>query len=72
MALESLLYNKYSVETDKWSYGVTLWEMFTLYDPHVNEAVRPYEEIEDNNEVKKIFDASLSTFVTSISNTIFY
>ncbi|KAL4236587.1 hypothetical protein ACF0H5_004972 [Mactra antiquata] len=35
MPLESILYNKFSTETDVWSFGVILWEIFSF-------ALQPY------------------------------
>lgn len=35
MPLESILYNKFSVESDVWSFGVLLWEIFSF-------ALQPY------------------------------
>ena len=72
MALESLLYEKYSFATDYWSYGVTLWEMFTLYDPHVDKAVTPYEEIKDNKEVENYFTRHYFTHVNILHNNILH
>ena len=44
MAIESISQLKYTRETDYWSYGVTLWEMFTVVDKeYPKHSVLPYE-----------------------------
>lgn len=45
MATESF-YGKFSVKTDVWSYGVTLWEIFTLCQ------TTPYDELNDQQLIK--------------------
>lgn len=35
MPLESILYNKYTLESDVWAFGVCLWEIFSF-------ALQPY------------------------------
>lgn len=43
MAPESILYGKFTVETDVWAYGILLWEIFTFgqqpYSGLTNEEV---------------------------------
>ena len=45
MATESY-YGKFSEKTDVWSFGVTMWELFTLANP------RPYSEMTDKEVIK--------------------
>jgi len=46
MAPESILNDKFSTESDIWSYGVVLWEIYSMgetpYSDHNNEEVRTY------------------------------
>lgn len=43
MAIEAISTLKYTVETDYWSYGVLLWEMFTVLCKEQNQKAQPYE-----------------------------
>lgn len=38
--------NIYTIETDYWSFGVTLWELFTvLNEKYEKKTALPYEDI---------------------------
>lgn len=52
MPLESILYNKYTVESDIWAYGVVLWEIFSF-------AIQPYFGLTHEEVVKFIKDGSM-------------
>ena len=43
-APESIKEQKFTAESDVWSYGVTIWEMFELWDSD-KESVTPYENL---------------------------
>ncbi|XP_063698723.1 tyrosine-protein kinase transmembrane receptor Ror2 [Culicoides brevitarsis] len=52
MPLESILYNKYTVESDIWAYGVCLWEIFSF-------AMRPYFGMSHEEVVKFIKEGNM-------------
>lgn len=46
MAIETIGNLKYTVETDYWSYGVLLWELFTVLNKdYPGSKVLPYDGI---------------------------
>lgn len=47
MPLESILYNKYAIETDVWAFGIVLWEIFSF-------ALQPYYGMSHEEVVKYI------------------
>lgn len=52
MPLESILYNKYTVESDVWAFGVCLWEIFSY-------ALQPYYGLTHEEVVKYIKDGNI-------------
>lgn len=52
MPLESILYNKYTVESDVWAFGVCLWEIFSF-------ALQPYYGMTHEEVVKFIKDGNV-------------
>ena len=50
MAVESIDSQIFSKETDYWSFGITVWEMFTLFDQEYSKArAFPYNDVSVKN-----------------------
>lgn len=54
MPLESILYNKYTLESDVWAYGVCLWEIFSF-------ALQPYYGMNHEEVVKYVKEGNKLT-----------
>lgn len=52
MPLESILYNKYTIESDVWAFAVCLWELFSF-------ALQPYYGMTHEEVVKYIKDGNV-------------
>lgn len=52
MPIESILYNKYTIESDVWAFGVCLWEIFSY-------ALQPYYGMTHEEVVKYIKDGNI-------------
>lgn len=52
MPLESILYNKYTLESDVWAYGVCLWEIFSF-------ALQPYFGMTHEEVVRFLKDGNM-------------
>lgn len=52
MPLESILYSKFTIESDIWAYGIVLWEIFAF-------ALQPYYGLTHEEVVKFIKDGNI-------------
>ncbi|XP_022235403.1 tyrosine-protein kinase transmembrane receptor Ror2-like [Limulus polyphemus] len=52
MPIESILYNKFTVESDVWAFGVVLWEIFSF-------ALQPYYGLTHEEVVKYVQDGNI-------------
>lgn len=66
MALESLMRLEFSTESDVWSYGVTLWEIFTFAEtpyPNCSWGKEFIDMLQSNGRLEKPKDANSTMFV---------
>ena len=52
MPLESILHNKYTIESDVWAFGVLLWEIFSF-------ALQPYYGLSHEEVVQYLKDGKV-------------
>ncbi|XP_055917209.1 tyrosine-protein kinase transmembrane receptor Ror2 [Eupeodes corollae] len=52
MPLESILYNKYTIESDVWAFGVCLWEIFSY-------ALQPYYGLTHEEVIKYVQEGNV-------------
>ncbi|KAL7304306.1 hypothetical protein TKK_0003106 [Trichogramma kaykai] len=64
MPLESILYNKYTVESDMWAFAVCLWEIFSF-------ALQPYYGMTHEEVVKYIKEGNVLQCPRKIHPTLF-
>lgn len=62
MPPESIMYRKFTTESDVWSLGVVLWEIFTY-------GKQPWYQL-SNNEVRKGLGEILPTTAAATTTTI--
>ncbi|KFB51903.1 hypothetical protein ZHAS_00020064 [Anopheles sinensis] len=70
MALESIFEHKFSVKTDVWSYGVLLWELFTLgLPPYPTFSVNDefFQKLKDGYRLEKPEYANEDIYYTMLS-----
>ncbi|XP_058124366.1 platelet-derived growth factor receptor beta-like [Anopheles ziemanni] len=70
MALESIFEHKFSIKTDVWSYGVLLWELFTLgMPPYPTLAVNDefFQKLRDGYRLDKPMYANEDIYATMLS-----
>lgn len=64
MPLESILYNKFTIESDCWAFGIVLWETFSF-------ALQPYYGMTHEEVVKFIKDGNVLGPPDSCPTTIY-
>lgn len=64
MPLESILYNKYTIESDVWAFGVCLWEIFSF-------ALQPYYGMTHEEVVKYIKEGNVLQCPDNTPKTIY-
>ncbi|EFN89657.1 tyrosine-protein kinase transmembrane receptor Ror2 [Harpegnathos saltator] len=65
MPLESILYNKYTVESDVWAFAVCLWEIFSF-------ALQPYYGMTHEEVVKYIKEGDVLRCPDNTPQSIYY
>lgn len=64
MPLESLVYNRFTIESDVWAFGVVLWEIFSF-------GMQPYYGMTHEEVVKYIKDGNILPYPESTPGPIY-
>lgn len=64
MAKESILYRKFTVESDIWSFGVVLWEIFTF-------GKQPWYELANHEVIQQVTEGLLLSKPDDCSDEVY-
>lgn len=64
MPPESILYRKFTVESDIWSFGVVLWEIFTF-------GKQPWYELANHEVIQRVTEGKILTKPTTCPSQVY-